>query len=369
MAKRIPLGHGQSASVYAQKGPNKYYAVKCFLKPHDVLFSLYKANCTKEFKNTACLKDCEYIVQVYKFKTHVSVISGLTFSMTMEFCPVSLSQYLRKWPSYSAKLTIFLQIAKAISFIHSHRVAHRDLKIDNICLDFRGNAKLIDFGVSLASSEKEAPSTGVYGTDPFISPEASTRLKYMGYANDLWALGVILFVLVCQKEESLEEGTQHEILLKGKNARNPAISYPWTGPNDHRYTLYCILELVMEESSDKRLEEELVQCLESGTLPSFRTIKDIDPKWYGSLVTLKNKKLLENKEIGIYGLLRRVGDVPKGVWSTLVRLLKLNPGFRGPAEDVLRDPWVLDFDPIDVGETKEFKNSLAESERKLQKKL
>ena len=68
------------------------------------------------------------------------------------------------------------QLALALEFLHSNRVAHRDIKGDNLLLDLSGtNLKLCDFGTaSLISQSGTDPLQFVnelVGTVCFMAPE------------------------------------------------------------------------------------------------------------------------------------------------------------------------------------------------------
>ncbi len=69
----------------------------------------------------------------------------------MEMCAGGdLLNYVRKRRRLKENVCkrLFHQIINAIGYVHQRSVVHRDIKLDNILLDGKGNVKIGDFGVS-----------------------------------------------------------------------------------------------------------------------------------------------------------------------------------------------------------------------------
>ncbi|XP_069588702.1 myosin light chain kinase, smooth muscle isoform X2 [Ranitomeya imitator] len=88
------------------------------------------------------------------------------------------------------------QIAEGVEFIHKQGIVHLDLKPENImCVNKTGTKiKLIDFG--LARRLESTPNLKVlFGTPEFVAPEV-INYEPIGYATDMWSIGVICYILV-----------------------------------------------------------------------------------------------------------------------------------------------------------------------------
>jgi serine kinase len=95
----------------------------------------------------------------------------------------------------------FCPIAKAVQYLHKHKIAHRDLKLDNILLDAHFNPKLTDFGFSRfvatdPKSKKGEKSDTFCGTPSYNAPEIISHTPYDPYIIDVWCLGICLFVML-----------------------------------------------------------------------------------------------------------------------------------------------------------------------------
>jgi calcium-dependent protein kinase len=86
------------------------------------------------------------------------------------------------------------QILLAVSYLHHHGIAHRDLKLENVMYDSTetDHLKLIDFGFS--SSFRRRRFKTVCGTLSYVAPEVLE--ENYGSQCDLWSAGVIAFILL-----------------------------------------------------------------------------------------------------------------------------------------------------------------------------
>ena len=91
----------------------------------------------------------------------------------------------------------FKQMLQTIHFSHSMGVTHRDLKPENIMLDDQFNIRIADFGFAAPVEGKtcEGFLLTKLGTKNYMAPELLTPKPYKGHVVDLFALGIVLFIL------------------------------------------------------------------------------------------------------------------------------------------------------------------------------
>lgn len=90
------------------------------------------------------------------------------------------------------------QIMEAIKYCHGQGIIHRDLKPENLLLESKvpgSKVKLADFGLAVECDKNHKEYFGFAGTPGYLAPEVVRKEPY-GRPVDLWACGVILYILL-----------------------------------------------------------------------------------------------------------------------------------------------------------------------------
>jgi len=101
------------------------------------------------FVTTLCLRlhnDCAHAITM--FGEQIVRIGAYTCVIMEQAKRGDLLEYILSRGSLPENETrsIFHGVVLAVQYLHSHNIAHRDLKCENILLDDHGQAKLSDFG-------------------------------------------------------------------------------------------------------------------------------------------------------------------------------------------------------------------------------
>jgi len=94
---------------------------------------------------------------------------------------------------------ILHQILQGLNYLHSQNIAHRDIKPENILLvnsdSNKFELKIADFGFAQSFDKRQGLSLKL-GSPLYMSPEIILAKQNYGTAVDIWALGVISFILL-----------------------------------------------------------------------------------------------------------------------------------------------------------------------------
>uniref|UniRef100_A0A8C9WTN9 Serine/threonine-protein kinase DCLK2 n=1 Tax=Scleropages formosus TaxID=113540 RepID=A0A8C9WTN9_SCLFO len=114
--------------------------------------------------------------------------------------------------------TMVFNLASALKYLHSLNIVHRDIKPENLLVcefpDGTRSLKLGDFGLATVV---EGPLYTVCGTPTYVAPEIIAESGY-GLKVDIWAAGVITYILLCgfppfRSENNLQEDLFDQILV------------------------------------------------------------------------------------------------------------------------------------------------------------
>ena len=93
----------------------------------------------------------------------------------------------------------FTQIVSGVEYLQKLKIAHRDIKSENIIIDQRTKMiKIIDFGLSNTYGDKDEKilSTSC-GSPLYAAPEMLKGEIYKGNTVDIWSIGVVLYFMLC----------------------------------------------------------------------------------------------------------------------------------------------------------------------------
>ena len=144
-----------------------------------------------------------HLINCIEFLEHQIILDKkskpYTYSaLVLEYCPnYSLFEYILCTGALPEILcrTIFKQVLLGVQHMHQAKIAHLDLKLENLFVDKFFNVRIGDF--DLSSNIKLQRIT--VGTLNYISPEIWEQKLLMGNEADVFALGVVLFSLMTGK--------------------------------------------------------------------------------------------------------------------------------------------------------------------------
>lgn len=130
--------------------------------------------------------DHPYIIHIFSFEKQ---------NIIMPLAECNLKEYIEKYdiPSIEDRINYINRIGEALDYIHSRRIVHLDLKLNNILM-IEGLPYLNDFGNAKYIEEEIYPS--ICNSEYYRAPEACELLDIDNpIAIDMWAFGVIIILI------------------------------------------------------------------------------------------------------------------------------------------------------------------------------
>ena len=232
------IGKGAYGEVYLTKkvGTNQIFATKKMIKS-----KVLQPSIRKYFNNEIyILKNTNHpnIIKLYDLKqtkTHFYLIQEYCNGGTLRSC---LEKYMRAtgFPFHQEIVQhIMRQICSGLEYLHSRNILHRDLKLDNILVNFNTEAdrnklnfynaqvKIIDFGFARYLKDG-AVAASILGSPINMDPKILEKVKRIGGDNnpfgydqsaDIWSLGTLCFELLVGTPPF--DGNNYEALLNKIN--------------------------------------------------------------------------------------------------------------------------------------------------------
>ena len=266
------LGSGTFGDVYltTRKDNNIQYATKrmdrelvehpqyCkyFVNEVSILRSIYHKNIVK-------------IEDLKKTKNHYYII--------MEFCnggslAKTLEKYMEMYKKpFSEKIVqhIMRQVVSAVNYLHELKIVHRDLKLDNILLNyeseidknqmnlFKSEIKIVDFGFATHMTSAKLLTSAIgspFNMDPRILKKFTSgknNLQRYDEKADIWSLGALCYKMLTGENPFYAESVQELASKVEEGTFKVPISFA-------RETISFLLGMLQYDSSQRLSAKELM---------------------------------------------------------------------------------------------------------------
>ncbi|MCR4560436.1 MAG: serine/threonine protein kinase [Bacteroidales bacterium] len=187
---------------------------------------------------------------------------------------------------------IVLQIAEALSYMHSKQVFHRDLKPANIMLTYKGdNVKIIDFG--LAADDTIVDNLKNAGTPKYAAPELFNNAKTADQRTDIYSLGMIILEIFTGSPDR-----KRLAQINNQVFREIADRATMASPNDRFHSCDEIISLLTRETS--------VQATAAAPIPKW--LEDRIKEYAADGFISRNERIVLDQEIAKIGADKKIVD-------------------------------------------------------------
>ncbi|XP_030508821.2 LEAF RUST 10 DISEASE-RESISTANCE LOCUS RECEPTOR-LIKE PROTEIN KINASE-like 1.3 isoform X2 [Cannabis sativa] len=193
------LGDGREVAV-KRLYENNFKRVEQFMNEVEILTRLEHKNLVKLYGCTS--RRSRELLLVYEFIPNGTVADHLHGKQS--------TSSVMSWP---VRLSVAIETADALAYLHRSDIIHRDVKTNNILLDNEFRVKVADFGLSrLFPTDVTHVSTAPQGTPGYVDPEYY-QCYQLTDKSDVYSFGVVLAELISSLQAVDTNRHRHDINL------------------------------------------------------------------------------------------------------------------------------------------------------------
>ncbi|KAF5303464.1 hypothetical protein FQA39_LY09927 [Lamprigera yunnana] len=256
------LGKGSFGKVLLAelKNTEYYYAVKCLKK--DVVLEDDDVECTLIERKVLALGTKHpylcHLLCTFQTESHLFFVMEYLNGGDLMFHIQQSGRFQEARARFYAA-----EIASGLKFLHTKGIVYRDLKLDNILLDFDGHVRIADFGMCKLQIFLDRMADTFCGTPDYMAPEIIKGQHY-NQCVDWWSYGVLLYEMLIG--QSPFSGCDEDELFWSICNEKPLI------PRFLSTEANSIILLLLEKDASKRLGNRMCPAGDIQDHPFFKPI-------------------------------------------------------------------------------------------------